>query len=92
MSTREEFDLEAALRDPSAAFATPRAVVEDPRLDRRDKLRILKRWESDARALAVAEDENMAGGEGTMLEQVLEAEKALQSESGSDTPGSTETG
>lgn len=92
MSTREELDLQAALRDPSAAFESPRALAQDPRLEREDKMRILRRWESDARALAVAEEENMAGGERPMLEQVLEAIKLLETRTGEEGAGPTKTG
>lgn len=92
MPTKGELDLQAALRDPSAVFESPGAVADDPRLGREDKLRVLKRWESDARALAVAEEENMAGGEGDVLRQVLEAVKRLESRSEDAAPGPTKTG
>jgi hypothetical protein len=67
------FSLHKALMDPKSVFESPENVLADPRLDRRAKLEILKRWEHDARQLAVAEDEAMGGGEPSMLHRVLRA-------------------
>jgi hypothetical protein len=69
-----------AVRDPSATFATPAAVVQREDLSRTRKIEILRRWEQDARALEVADEENM-GGERTVtvsvLQEVREALRAL---------------
>ena len=46
-------------------------------LERTQKIEILKRWESDARQLMVASDENMAGGEHQQLQAVQEALRSL---------------
>jgi hypothetical protein len=41
------------------------------------KLKILQQWELDARQLAVAEEENMIGGEENMIGRVSKALLAL---------------
>lgn len=69
--------LRAALLDPAAVFGSPEEVEHDARLSQDDKLAILKSWEEDARELAVAEDENMAGGEPSRLEEVVAARVRL---------------
>jgi hypothetical protein len=66
----EAFDLQKALLNPAAVFGAPKAVVEDERLSREQKLQLLKQWEHDALSLAVAEGEGMAGGEESMLNRV----------------------
>ncbi len=76
----QDIDLERARLDPTAVFPSPEAVVEDPCLTREQKTDILKRWEYDACALEVAEEENMGGGEPSMLEGVLKALAALGAE------------
>ena len=73
----EEIDLKRARLDPTAVFPTPEAVVEHPELTREEKADILERWRYDACALEVAEEENMGGGEPSMLEPVLRALASL---------------
>ena len=73
----QDVDLERARLDPTAVFPSPEAVVEHSCLTREQKTDILKRWEYDACELEVAEEENMGGGEPSMLEGVLEALAAL---------------
>lgn len=70
---KADFTLEKAMRDPALFYAAPDDVVADSRLDREAKRAILKSWELDARELAVAESENMGGGEPNMLTRVLAA-------------------
>jgi hypothetical protein len=70
-------DFEAALINPADHFAEPGAVVVDPSLSRVQKLKILQQWELDARQLAVAEEENMIGGEENMIGRVSKALLAL---------------
>jgi len=65
--------LEAAILDPASVFRSPDQVEHDPTLGRDDKLAILRSWEEDARELAVAEEENMAGGEPSRLDEVVAA-------------------
>jgi CBS domain-containing protein len=76
--------LERALLNPGAVFRAPDQVAHDPTLSREDKLAILSSWEEDARELAVAEEENMAGGEPSRLAEVVAARSRV--EGGSATP------
>jgi hypothetical protein len=53
-------------------------VVEAAGISSREKLRILRSWEADERALQRAEDEGMVGGEHAHLHQVQDALARLQ--------------
>jgi len=75
MSTQTE--LEQAVTRPWSVYKTPESVLADRRLDPAQKRRILESWERDSRELAVAEEENMGGGEPDMLSRVLEALSTL---------------
>ena len=66
-------DLDKALSDPAAEFATPDDVVKDKRLTPDQKRAILEQWQQDARLLEKAAAEKMAGGEPNLLHQVSEA-------------------
>lgn len=66
-------DYEKALIDPAATFNHPRDVVGESALSRDEKIRILRRWEYDARELNVAEEENMPGDSTALLDDVLDA-------------------
>lgn len=66
-------DLEKALVDPASEFDTPEDVVTAEGLSTDDRIRILRRWEYDARELTVADDENMAGDSTLLFDQVLAA-------------------
>lgn len=59
--------------NPMAVFEKPNDVLTESCLTIVEKIVILKRWEYDARELQVAEEENMTGGPGDQLDQVLEA-------------------
>ena len=76
-----QFDVErlisTALNDPTRVFEAPKDVATDARLTTEQKLSILERWEMDARELAVAEEENMAGGESSRLREVLSAKQLV---------------
>ena len=59
---------------PSEEFESPEAVVKHPHLSVAQKTEILERWEYDVRELAVAEEENMRGGETAhLLQQIHQA-------------------
>ena len=73
----QPIDFEEALKDPASFFDAPGDVVNAAGLDRGQKLEILQRWESDARLLMVASDENMSGGEHQQLQRVQEALRSL---------------
>ncbi len=81
MGLNEE-ELEKAIRSPTSVYHTPEDVLSDSRLDTDAKRAILKSWELDARELAVAETENMGGGEPNMLTRVLAALAALADQEG----------
>jgi hypothetical protein len=72
-----KLDLAAALLDPASAFQQPRDVVTYPGLSREQRLALLEQWERDARALAVAEEEGMTGGEESLLARVQQALASL---------------
>lgn len=63
--------------DPFKHYESPMAVIRDARLSRDGMLAILDAMEHDAHELAVATEENMAGGESRTLSDVLEAKRAL---------------
>ena len=50
-------DLKKAMPDPTQVFADPSEVVADIELARDQQIEILRRWEFDAHALEVAEEE-----------------------------------
>ncbi len=65
-----------ALLDPTSLYKLPMEVVEDQSLTVDQKIQILHRWEYDARALQIAEEENMpelSEEHGSMLSRVLDA-------------------
>jgi hypothetical protein len=87
-----ELDKERAKFNPSAEFDTPADVVKSTRLTRAEKEEMLKQWELDARLMQVATEENMGGGEPSMLDQVKKAQKALGVEPAADQPPPTKAG
>lgn len=75
--------MEDILLDPSQTFESPAQVLEASELDREQKVKVLHRWEYDARQLLIAESEGMnQGNAASMLEQVLAALDELGAESG----------
>ncbi len=70
----------SALVNPADAYGDPNQVVNDRSLTRAQKLKILQEWELDARQLSVAEEENMTGGEESMVGRVSRAILALGGE------------
>lgn len=70
-------DYQEALKDPAGCFGSPGKVVDTPDLTVEQKIEILKRWETDARLLMVAEEENMTEGEEAQLARVQEALRKL---------------
>ncbi|HVS61860.1 MAG TPA: hypothetical protein VMT85_00015 [Thermoanaerobaculia bacterium] len=76
----QPLDLEKARLDPASVFASPAALVADDRLDREQKLDILRRWEYGASELSVAEEEGMGGGEPSNLAEISKALAELSGE------------
>ena len=66
-----------AVNNPTRYYQRPRQVIQDRRLNRNEKLAILDAWELEARSLSVASEENMGGGEPTLLSEVVEARISL---------------
>lgn len=66
-----------AVNNPTRYYQRPRQVIQDRRLNRDEKLAILEAWELEARSLSVAADENMAGGEPSLLSEVVHARMEL---------------
>ena len=66
-----------AVNNPTRYYQRPRQVIQDRRLNRNEKLAILEAWELEARSLSVASEENMGGGEPTLLSEVVQARIAL---------------
>ena len=62
-----------AKANPTRYYRRPSDVVRDRRLKREEKLAILEAWELEARELAVAAEENMSGGEPSLLQDVVDA-------------------
>lgn len=71
--TFDDRQLEKALLDPAAVFASPEAIVERSDLTSAQTVALLRRWLQDARELSVAEGEGMAGGEPSLIERVSAA-------------------
>jgi len=72
-SQSNKVDLQSMLRNPAAVFREPRDVLGQKGLTPAQQLAILRQWEVDARALSVAEEEGMAGGERSLLSRVRRA-------------------
>ncbi len=70
-------DLDRALINPAAVFASPQEVLHDPSLSTEDKREVLRRWAWDAWLLEVAADEAMTNGEPSRLDEVQAALLAL---------------
>jgi hypothetical protein len=85
-------DFEAALLNPAGCFREPSEVVADETLSREQKLRVLRQWDQDARQLAVAEEENMTGGEENMVGRVSKAILALGGHADRDAAAPTKLG
>ncbi len=66
-------DIHAAKTNPSKFFTSPREVLAHPALSHAAKIDILRQWETDARLMAVAEEENLSGGEASQLGAVVNA-------------------
>jgi hypothetical protein len=71
MCTAKEYD--KALLNPAAVFKLPKDIVDSDALTAEQKLEVLKRWETDALLMSVAQEENMGGGEPSRIEEVRAA-------------------
>jgi hypothetical protein len=75
---------EQAKTNPSREYSRPSDVVGDDSVSPAARLVILKRWEQEARDLQRASDENMTGGEPSLLPDVRKAIDTLCREHGLD--------
>lgn len=75
---------EEAKTNPSKEYGRPMDVVLDDSISVSERLDILKRWEQEARDLQRAADENMTGGEPSLLPDVRKAIDTLCQEHGMD--------
>jgi len=73
---------EQAKANPSKEYGSPMDVVEDGSIDAAARLAILKSWEEEAHDLQRAADENMTGGEPSLLPEVRKAIDRLCREHG----------
>lgn len=71
-------DVKKAMLDPVSVFKCPEDVLLEQSLTREEKIKVLRRWEYDARELEVAEEENMGGGPPDILDEVLRTLHRLQ--------------
>lgn len=79
-----KIELDAAKSDPSQYFDRPDDVVRDPRLTTAQKIEILRQWETDARLMSVAEEENMTGAQAPPLDSILKAIQLLEGSAQTD--------
>lgn len=70
--------LEDVKLNPARFYRIPGDVKRDRRLSDEERLEILEAWERDARALSVASDEAMTGGEPNCLDQVVQARMEIE--------------
>lgn len=73
----ESGKLREAKQNPAAMFAKPQDVLTTNDLSHDEKRAILEQWKQDSMQLQQATAENMTGGEPSMIEDVVEALKAL---------------
>jgi hypothetical protein len=69
--------IDTKVAKPATYFEEPRDVVADPKLSKEQKVEALDTLEQDARQIAEATSEGMAGGERNKLRDVLEAKDTL---------------
>lgn len=72
-----KIDRDRALLDPPSVFSRPEEVLSADGLDHATKIDILRRWGYDALGLEVAEEENMTGGEPSILHRIVKALGAM---------------
>ena len=65
-----KLDVDAAVINPAECFAAPTEVLNDSRLTRDEKRRILESWALDERLISQAEAENMKGTDQLRLQEI----------------------
>jgi hypothetical protein len=66
-------DFEKAKFSPAASFKNPQEVASSHALSRQQKIEILQRWEQDATAMEVAEEEGMPSPQLKLLQPIRDA-------------------
>lgn len=66
-------NIDKVLLEPRKYFASPEAVVENDRLNLKEKTSILQSWEMDERVRAVAAEEGMTGADQSDLARIRRA-------------------
>ncbi len=77
MTSNVDKQTKEKIKNPTANFNTPKEVAESEGLTKAQKAETLENWEGDARRLAVATEEGMAGGELSHVTDVAEAQASL---------------
>jgi hypothetical protein len=67
-----------AQRDPASVYATPADLARSPHFTPTEKLELLARWETDARAIEGAEVEGMPASGTSALGEVRDARRSLE--------------
>ncbi|HEY1706779.1 MAG TPA: hypothetical protein VGG10_00835 [Rhizomicrobium sp.] len=70
--------LEDVKLNPTKFYRLPSDVNRDRRLSDEERLEILNAWEREARALATAQEDAVAGHEPDKLDQVVQARLEVQ--------------
>lgn len=91
MTNPDRIQAEKIIENPSGFFATPMDLVKTGQLTQDEKKEALEKWELDARLMAIATEEGMAGGEPAMQDEVAKAKVALNIEN-ERPPGPTKLG
>lgn len=78
--------------NPVKHFTSPSDILLDDRLSVEQKRESLAAWESDARQLAIANEEGMTGGEPSRLDDVKQAQAKLPGEATSPAASPTKAG
>lgn len=71
-------DFDRAMRDPTSCFDKPNDVLADNSLSKKEKIKVLKQWEYDARQLSIAEEENMLSESGDEPNKLNRIQMALR--------------
>lgn len=87
-------DYKQAVLDPTSVFKHPEDVlqVSDKELSKKQKIKILRSWEYDAREIEVAEEENMQGRSQDLLAAILKALLKLGVKNSIENPAPTKHG
>lgn len=79
-------------QNPADVFSSPQEILKKNDLTVAQKVEILRRWEYDERELAVAEEENMAGGPPSKLADILRALRQLDADTHNEQAPPTKQG